>query len=80
MRHAVLNFIRVAANIISHYFHTAAPCWTAICLAAVILIVRFARIKKKEKKSRTAATVRTELVSECTSAYFLEQHSGTMLQ
>ena len=50
MRHAVLNFIRVAANIISHHFHTAAPCWTAICLAEVILIVRFARIKKKEKK------------------------------
>ena len=23
MRHAVLNFIRVAANIISHYFHIA---------------------------------------------------------
>ena len=60
MRHAVLNFIRVAANIISHYFHIA-------------------RIKKKEKK-QDGSTVRTKLVSECASAYFLEQHSGTMLQ
>lgn len=50
MRDSVLNFIRVAANIILHSFRAAAPCWAAICLTAVILIVRFARMKKKGKK------------------------------
>ena len=46
----ILNFIFVAKNILFHSFRTAAPCWAAIVLAAAVLIIRFASMKKNEKK------------------------------
>ena len=46
---AILNFVRVAGNILLHSFSTAAFCWAAIGLAAVVLVVR-GIIKKKESK------------------------------
>ncbi len=42
--------IRVAGNMLLHSFRTAAPCWAAIALVAVILIIRALAGKKKGKK------------------------------
>ena len=36
----VLNFIHVAGNVLLHSMRTAAFCWTAVCLAAAVLIIR----------------------------------------
>lgn len=46
----ILEFIRVAGNIILHSIRTALPCWVAVFLVAAILIVRSITTKKKEKK------------------------------
>ena len=73
--------IRVAGNMLLHSFRTAAPCWAAIALVAVILIIRAMAGKKKGKKHKNAdekADKKPRVKKEKTKKKFSETDIATM--